>query len=695
MAVYKSDIVDIDLNNGAIHRSVLSRAIGYGDVLANRFGVRVFRDNAPVNLSGSNCKGYFITANGVTILLNNGVVSGNEAYVTLTSACYAEYGPFSLAIKLTGDSVTGTVRIVDGAVLNTETSSYADPLALLPTIDTLIDEIDAAIATIPADYSSLSAEVDNMHIKRTDPTKWEIGGIAVGTGENASSDKRLRYATMDSVGNLYRIASGSSYKFALFCYDTSGAFIGYWDGSALNTTSGVTNLWQDSIYIGVLPSTVKKIRVMVKRTDEQAVAYTDIAGCIFTYSRDPEIAEDSDAIYSMTQTVRDDYLQFQQYGTSELRNGAIDSSGDNTTAQNYADNSFRTRGFYPVKNATHIVSEVHQVHETNYFNYVLFYDSSFAFISRSGANKQEVTVAEVPANAVYFRVSLTQITSSSYGIANITSFVYGLAVKNRDNISASPDNKWFVLGDSISAGYYSMTASQAAAAGVTLDYNSPVTTEHGEATGSVWDSNLNHNYWGYANKWKLRRNLQPCAYPGQGFMRTASNSQNGIYVVKNTDFTGAGLITVAWGFNDWHYNLTRGDHQLINASVPYPTEDYDTTQLTTVNHAIWFCLGELIRRAPTAKIVVQTPMNGWAYGGDFSTDWGIGYTMSNSGKLSDIHDDIIYWADYYGLQVLEMTYGNSIVNRRNIKSTIIDGSHPSDDAHQQLGRHVAMLLGYC
>jgi hypothetical protein len=213
--------------------------------------------------------------------------------------------------------------------------------------------------------------------------------------------------------------------------------------------------------------------------------------------------------------------------------------------------------------------------------------------------------------------------------------------------------------------------------------------------GAVWDASLTHNYWGYANRWFLNRSLQGNAYPGQGYIRTAANNRNGILEVVNADLTDAGLIVVAWGFNDWHYNQTRGNHDLIDASVPYPTAGYDYSQITTINQAIWFCLGELIRKAPLAKIVVQTPMNGWLYGGDFASNWGIGYEMSNSGTLAQIHDDIKYWADYYGLQVLDMTYNNSIVNRRNIKDVLLDGSHPSDPAHQQLGRHVAIALKYC
>ena len=258
-------------------------------------------------------------------------------------------------------------------------------------------------------------------------------------------------------------------------------------------------------------------------------------------------------------------------------------------------------------------------------------------------------------------------------------------------VSGSPKNKWFVLGDSISAGYFSITDEEAAEKGYTISYR----PEGLSGVGAVWDASLAHNYWGYANQWFLKRNLQPKAYPGQGYFRVASNSQNGIYVVKNTDFSDAGLITVAWGFTDWHYNQPRGNHDLINPSVPYPTAGYDTSQIQTVNQAIWYCLGELIRKAPEAKIVVQTPMNGWLYGGDFASNWGIGYEMSQSGKLSDIHDDIVYWANYYGLQILDMTYNNSMVNRLNIKDVLLDGSHPTDPAHQQLGRHVSTMLGYC
>lgn len=290
---------------------------------------------------------------------------------------------------------------------------------------------------------------------------------------------------------------------------------------------------------------------------------------------------------------------------------------------------------------------------------------------------------------------VTQIVFSGYCprlFSRVVSSSSGDVVRDWYEICniGSPTNKWYVLGDSISAGYYSITDAEATEKGVTISYR----PDGLSGVGAVWDSSLAHNYWGYANDWFVKRTLVGKAYPGQGYFRTAANNQNGIYVVKNTDFSDAGLITVAWGFNDWHYNQVRGNHTLIDPAVKYPTAGYDTTQLTTVNHAIWYCLGELIRKAPQAKIVVQTPMNGWLYGGDFDTNWSIGYSLSNSGTLADIHDDIVYWANYYGLQIMDMTYNNSIVNRLNIKDALIDGSHPTDQAHMQLGRTVGHELLY-
>lgn len=115
MAIYKSDIAEVELNGGGVHRTRLSRTIGKSDEDANRFGVRVMRNGEAEDLAGVSCAGYFTDSRGNRTTLT-GTVNGNEAYVTLTDECYTYAGPFRLAIKLSGGGVTSTVRIVDGTI---------------------------------------------------------------------------------------------------------------------------------------------------------------------------------------------------------------------------------------------------------------------------------------------------------------------------------------------------------------------------------------------------------------------------------------------------------------------------------------------------------------------------------------------------------------------------------------------------
>lgn len=153
MAIYKEDIIDVELTGGKIHRSFMSHSIGAGDEQANRFGVRVFRNGEPVDMSGSTCAGYFIRSTGDTVPIT-GTVNGNVAWVELPAACYAYEGQFALAIKVSGNNATGTMRIVDGVVMNTATDTAVDPGRIIPSIETLIEAINEAVESIPPEYSS-------------------------------------------------------------------------------------------------------------------------------------------------------------------------------------------------------------------------------------------------------------------------------------------------------------------------------------------------------------------------------------------------------------------------------------------------------------------------------------------------------------------------------------------------------------
>ena len=144
MAIYKEDFVNIDLNNGNIFRSFLTKTIGEGDILADRFGVHVFRNGEEVDMAGSTCNGYFIRSDRATVPIT-GVVNGARAYVDLPSVCYEIEGHFTLAIKVIGTGITGTMRIVDGMVDNTNTSGAVAPTSSVPTYSEIIAQYDDAV----------------------------------------------------------------------------------------------------------------------------------------------------------------------------------------------------------------------------------------------------------------------------------------------------------------------------------------------------------------------------------------------------------------------------------------------------------------------------------------------------------------------------------------------------------------------
>ena len=145
MAIYHTDIADIDLDSGTVHRSFAQKNIGEGDENANRYGVRLWRNGEPESIGGSTCMGYFIRhANGDTVTINGGTFSGQEAFVELPAACYAHEGGFSLVIKLVGGGVTGTMRIIDGTVVDSMIGSTIDPGGVIPDLADLLAVIERA-----------------------------------------------------------------------------------------------------------------------------------------------------------------------------------------------------------------------------------------------------------------------------------------------------------------------------------------------------------------------------------------------------------------------------------------------------------------------------------------------------------------------------------------------------------------------
>ena len=119
MGVYREDLIDIELESGTINRSFLNHAIGKGDNMGNRFGMRLFRDGVAVDLTDAVCEGFFINPRGEHILINgaNAYTSGNVAFVQLPQACYNYEGSFQLTIKVVDPEVVDPCGLWTGPLL--------------------------------------------------------------------------------------------------------------------------------------------------------------------------------------------------------------------------------------------------------------------------------------------------------------------------------------------------------------------------------------------------------------------------------------------------------------------------------------------------------------------------------------------------------------------------------------------------
>lgn len=119
----------------------------------NIIGVNVFDNGEPATLSGS-VSASIIRSDGATVAAV-GTLSGNKVSVSLPQSAYAVPGVISVVIKLTSGSDITTLCAVVGNVYMSTTDSVVDPGTIIPSVENLIAAIETAVASIPADYSSL------------------------------------------------------------------------------------------------------------------------------------------------------------------------------------------------------------------------------------------------------------------------------------------------------------------------------------------------------------------------------------------------------------------------------------------------------------------------------------------------------------------------------------------------------------
>ena len=137
-----------------LHVRYLSGNMFTQDNAANLVGVEVFDDGEPATLGGS-VSANVVRSDGGTVAVSGGTLSGNKVSVILPQAAYAIPGAISIIIKLTTGGTVTTLGAIVVTVYRSSTDAAIDPGTIIPSVQNLISQIEATVATIPADYSNL------------------------------------------------------------------------------------------------------------------------------------------------------------------------------------------------------------------------------------------------------------------------------------------------------------------------------------------------------------------------------------------------------------------------------------------------------------------------------------------------------------------------------------------------------------
>lgn len=283
---------------------------------------------------------------------------------------------------------------------------------------------------------------------------------------------------------------------------------------------------------------------------------------------------------------------------------------------------------------------------------------------------------EIPAKK-WFRMVIKDAEDGDRSIAGVTSDEINShqSIKNDSIMQAVSSVKtvnWCAMGDSITEGYVS--------------YIDPQT---GEPTSKI----LKASAWATKVAQKNNWNLSNIGIGGTGWLKaTVQQEAQGInttgawYVARHTDFTPYDLVTLAFGVNDWKANKSMGS---IDDSIEVDTP-------TTVIQAMKITIESIMSSNPHCKICVILPINcaGYSFSyGDKSTNYGLGYSFSNSGTLESFTQKLIEVCNYYSIEYIDMTH-YSCVNRCNLLDSLTDGVHPNAETHQLMANELCEKIMY-
>lgn len=294
-----------------------------------------------------------------------------------------------------------------------------------------------------------------------------------------------------------------------------------------------------------------------------------------------------------------------------------------------------------------------------------FYDSSKAQLS-TGNLINDTPLAgtmkelSVPSGASYFRITIPNenLTGAEYIYGD--TFISDLIDAKNMKVPLT----YFAIGDSITRGMYAEYGASSSSGPTDYGYPYWLGVENGYTV-----VNLGESGGGYASIGN----------------QTNSNCKD---IVDANAFTGADIITIAFGVNDWK-NATQ---DVILGSMASTAGD------GTVIGNMKYSIEKLYEKAPKAQLIVMLPFNtNRVFAGmdanamTLENNWAFGYAYRHNQTLEDYRAAIRTCAEYYNVRVIDLEEILPI-NRLNIRYMCGDGLHPTIAFYKQMGHVLAPFV---
>ena len=145
-----------------LKRYTLQTPLVQNNNMAHEFNVALMDGESEVPVE--NVSADFLRADGnvVPILGDYCTANGNVATVVLPEACYAVQGRATLTINVSSGDVKTCIGFFSCMVFKTTSASAVDPGTIIPSVEQLIEDIDEAVKKIPADYTALTEDVEDL-----------------------------------------------------------------------------------------------------------------------------------------------------------------------------------------------------------------------------------------------------------------------------------------------------------------------------------------------------------------------------------------------------------------------------------------------------------------------------------------------------------------------------------------------------